>query len=1334
VSRFLVIAWVVGPLGWLSGCPGVQSYKLSETPINLTNSDNPTDAEKVAKLWEKNLVHDVKEDSKVPDPEQADNSTSSFKDLAKHLEFMMVKMAQVETVVQLQQAEIAAQQAEIDALKEHVGLDVQHVEMARKHSRDPHAASHVLKAVLDKHHHQRETRDFRPGAHKEPVAEDGSVPPRPESQAEALLQRQARSSEKEEDSENFLDESLSSKWNPLDEFKRTVNKAEVKKRGKAVEFIQNTVIDTVDMAYTILSNFMGFEFDSSCDNRLPSAGLNGQYLDINFGKLKCTATLVGTTITLFDIPTVHRNFKLPDPLHYLPEQIKTVARASGENVGRVFSFMHDILHTGGCNRADTFHCIAKRISSFVMQFEPPLKWLPSPVGVLADSPLNSIKSLMAMGKDLMHCQHFESGTELTKRLGSKIVNLVPPLSYLNRLGEVMAETIEAFAKAATALLKKALKGGTSLIQKAAISDFPAVGKMPVRHQQGDLIVEAHSQELHPSLLEFSSNDALYSDGPGIKLKKGDDVQVTNLITQFNGREANSGSCLAFAPRNKNGAQVGNHQEATKGDWTAATKDDFVQLEPWAVPCDNTWMKDNWNKWQGYSFYTGTAAVEKCLSVTFKIDIQPVVAFVAGLSIKFLPTLFDLITTVCWPNQMPGGLDLSVLRSELKTGDHLLFSRTLRLAKRFGSDTHFVKKNLGTGFQTWRSPLGIAKGESRPAFAPMSLLEGNRSQVEGGEGEKLETESWYWKTETEDLYLASVDYDDSMEVNTTWEMRGADAARHLSAMQEAQAQGKEDIIQLFNFKKPGMTNFHIQGLLNGKSLELGLQMGFGPYQSPSRRIPLADIGVQFAVILAAVPWISVETKKTAIAALRDFSTEDAGRVKGLPLRPGSVIALHCTHNNRYLSMGGDNIYGSPGERPDGIKDWWTHQRFTVVDAGNGQIALHNALHNRFLKSFGSGVSPHKNWNELPHNWGGEKWNVVDAGNGQIALQGSSKVFLKVDNGGGAGFTHPIDHLPAHYTWERFTVVAAEVKLVPGSTVALYNTHHRKFIAMRKDHLEPGGYREGGDMPEEWTHERFTVIQKNGREIALHNARHNRFIKINGASPHQNPDQFPQGWGMEAFEVWPAVDGEMMLWNPSVNRFVQMGGGHMGESGHPPAGFDTRGWAWERFRVVHVKPYLEPGTVVGLHSAVHNRFLEMRDNHWMYRSPVKGVADLPNWWSWQHFKVVDAGNGQIGLYNEHHRRYVSMKGCHKQLGTHHERHGWESFTVVPGSDLFDGVIALHNSHHNCFIRMTAHHADASSPKPIQDLPHHWNQERFHIVKVGVGNQASEPAGKHLDVSLT
>ena len=142
---------------------------------------------------------------------------------------------------------------------------------------------------------------------------------------------------------------------------------------------------------------------------------------------------------------------------------------------------------------------------------------------------------------------------------------------------------------------KALQGGTSLIQKASLSEFPPVGKMPVRHEQGNLAVQTHSQKMHPSLLQLMS---AHEQGQGQgqedvispKFAPGEDAKVTNLITQFSGREADSGSCLAFAPRNKNGAQVGNHQEATKEDWNSAKKEDFVPLEPWAVPCDNTWMK------------------------------------------------------------------------------------------------------------------------------------------------------------------------------------------------------------------------------------------------------------------------------------------------------------------------------------------------------------------------------------------------------------------------------------------------------------------------------------------------------------------------------------------------------------------------------------------------------------------------------------------------------------------------------------------------------------------------------------------------------------------------
>ena len=275
------------------------------------------------------------------------------------------------------------------------------------------------------------------------------------------------------------------------------------------------------------------------------------------------------------------------PLNLLPQQLHTVVNAGQEGVDRVFAMIHDLLNTANCNRGDIFHCMAKRVAGHVMQFEPPLKFMPSPVGVLAGSNVNSVKSLMAMGDDLMQCQNIESGHEVMKCLGFKIMERVPPLSYLNQLGDVLGEYLETFAKAATSLAMKALKGGTSLIEKASVSQFPPVGNMPVRHQQGNLVVQVHSQEMHPSLLQFVSGQGRQGV-PMPKFQPGGDVHLASLITQFNGREANSGSCLAFAPRTKNGAHAGNHQEATKDDWTPAKKEDFVQLEPWAVPCDNTW--------------------------------------------------------------------------------------------------------------------------------------------------------------------------------------------------------------------------------------------------------------------------------------------------------------------------------------------------------------------------------------------------------------------------------------------------------------------------------------------------------------------------------------------------------------------------------------------------------------------------------------------------------------------------------------------------------------------------------------------------------------------------
>ena len=68
-------------------------------------------------------------------------------------------------------------------------------------------------------------------------------------------------------------------------------------------------------------------------------------------------------------------------------------------------------------------------------------------------------------------------------------------------------------------------------------------------------------------------------------------QAQKLITQFNGVETDSGSCLAFAPSSRRGS--GN--TVTPRDWQTPSQSDvpeFIKLEPWAVPCTNEWMKDN----------------------------------------------------------------------------------------------------------------------------------------------------------------------------------------------------------------------------------------------------------------------------------------------------------------------------------------------------------------------------------------------------------------------------------------------------------------------------------------------------------------------------------------------------------------------------------------------------------------------------------------------------------------------------------------------------------------------------------------------------------------------
>ena len=75
-----------------------------------------------------------------------------------------------------------------------------------------------------------------------------------------------------------------------------------------------------------------------------------------------------------------------------------------------------------------------------------------------------------------------------------------------------------------------------------------------------------------------------------------------------------------------------------------------------------------------------------------------------------------------------------------------------------------------------------------------------------------------------------------------------------------------------------------------------------------------------------------------------------------------------------------------------------ERFTVVDAGGGLIALYNVKHRRFVRMHSGQVDGGGGQvDSLPAQWDSERFRVVDAGNGKIAMySGTESRFLRADS--------------------------------------------------------------------------------------------------------------------------------------------------------------------------------------------------------------------------------------------------------------------------------------------------------------------------------------------------
>ena len=91
-------------------------------------------------------------------------------------------------------------------------------------------------------------------------------------------------------------------------------------------------------------------------------------------------------------------------------------------------------------------------------------------------------------------------------------------------------------------------------------------------------------------------------------------------------------------------------------------------------------------------------------------------------------------------------------------------------------------------------------------------------------------------------------------------------------------------ELFGFKNPGLVSFEIKGILNNNDLQLTMQVNFGPFSSPVKRITLVNIVDHFRLVLTAMPFVSVDTRLKALKALEDFSTTDVPSIPPAPSAP------------------------------------------------------------------------------------------------------------------------------------------------------------------------------------------------------------------------------------------------------------------------------------------------------------------------------------------------------------------------------------------------------------------------------------------------------------------
>ncbi|CAE7808244.1 unnamed protein product, partial [Symbiodinium sp. CCMP2456] len=418
-----------------------------------------------------------------------------------------------------------------------------------------------------------------------------------------------------------------------------------------------------------------------------------------------------------------------------------------------------------------------------------------------------------------------------------------------------------------------------------------------------------------------------------------------------------------------------------------------------------------------------------------------------------------------------------------------------------------------------------------------------------------------------------------------------------------------------------------------------------------------------------------------------------------------VALHQAASNRFVKMSHHDMIRSPHRNWNQLPGGWDSERFTVVDAhGHGRVALHNPWKNRFIKMCHNGdgcLSPHRDPHSLPHNWGSEFFHVLEikpchTGGGSHCKTCQSPWHRHVDN-------HCATCNPGYYRHGHGCKAYSCTGGVHRICHACVAQHQRR----QNDHC---GVCDGGHVL------RGTRCQSLmlGATVAFHNRHHHgRFVAMwahdmvwTGVRSY---DSLPKDWTYSFFRVHFAGDAKIGLHNPRENRWIRL------RNNHDMDGAPHRG-SWETFTAVDAG-----GWEVALHCAAHNKYMRMPNKREMDTSSHRNAWDLPGGWGWERFRPVSAllRHGTIvALWNEVHHRFMRMNAHNGHMDGspskhlhHYPAHGWawEPFRVV---DAGFGQVALHNAGSNRFIKM-AHDMIRSPTRNWNELPGGWGSERFTVV---------------------